>query len=614
MCGIVGYVGPGEAWPIVFQGLQRLAYRGYDSAGIAVTGVGGTLEIRKSPGKVQELQPAQGEAPPSGTAAIGHTRWATHGEPNAPNAHPHCDCSRGVALVHNGIVENYLELKLRLIALGHCFTSDTDTEVIVHLLEEELAHGRSFEASLLGAASRLRGANVVGALRKDEPDKLLALRLGHAGGLVAASRQDEAMFASDLPALASFSRQVCPLDDGEMAIVTPGKLEVVGQAGAAVAKQPLTVPTNSAWADKGGHDHFMLKEILEQPQAIAGALRGRVDFGQGLVTLDGFPLSETDIRGLRRVVLTGCGTSLNAGMLGARLIEEQTGIPATAESSSELRYRHGAIDDRTLVVAIGQSGETADTLAAMSDVRRRGARLLTICNVEGSLATRLAEGALYMGCGLEVGVASTKTFVASLSLLALLSGYLAQVIHGDSGGPGAEVVGQLARAPGLAGRVLAQQDIYRELARRYARFNHFLYLGRGLHHPIAAEGALKLKEISYIHAEAYPAGEMKHGPIALVDGAMPVVAIATDGPLYDKMVGNMLEIKARGGLVIAVASEGNAELAGLVDDVVYIPACEGVLSPLLAVLPLQLLAYHIAVRRGCDVDQPRNLAKTVTVE
>ena len=611
MCGIVGYVGLSESWPIVFSGLQRLGYRGYDSAGIAVIGSDGTLEIRKSAGRVQELEPPPGEKPPSGTTAIGHTRWATHGAPNDPNAHPHSDCSGSIALVHNGIVENYLDLKRKLTSAGHRFTSDTDTEVIVHLLEEEMARGLSFEASLLQVAGELRGANAIGALRRDEPDKLLALRLGYAGGLVAASREAEAMFASDLPALVSFSSEVCPLDDGEMAIVTPGKVKVVGRSGSAVAKKSLTVPLSSAWVDKEGHDHFMLKEILEQPQAISSALRGRVDFDQELVTLDDFPLSDAEIQSLSRVMLVGCGTSLNAGMLGAQLIEELAGIPATAESSSELRYRKPVIDERTLVVAIGQSGETADTLAAMEDVRQRGGRLITICNVEASLATRMAEGTLYMRSGVEVGVASTKTFVASMTLLALLAGYLGQA-HGTASR--ADVVGQLARAPGLMGSVLAQRARYRDIAQRYARYDHFLFLGRGLHYPIAVEGALKLKEISYIHAEAYPAGEMKHGPIALIDGRMPVVAIATAGPLYDKMVGNIMEVKARGGSVIAVATEGDTTLASLVDDIIYLPQCEGILSPMLSVLPLQLLAYNIALRRGCDVDQPRNLAKTVTVE
>ena len=355
----------------------------------------------------------------------------------------------------------------------------------------------------------------------------------------------------------------------------------------------------------------MLKEILEQPQAISSALRGRVDFDQEQITLEDFPLRDAEIRSLSRIMLVGCGTSLNAGMLGAQLIEELAGIPASAESSSELRYRKPVIDERTLVVAIGQSGETADTLAAMGDVRQRGGRLITICNVEGSLATRMAEGTLYMRSGVEVGVASTKTFVASMTLLALLAGYLGQARDTASR---ADVVGQLARAPGLMGSVLAQRAIYREIAQRYARYDHFLFLGRGLHYPIAAEGALKLKEISYIHAEAYPAGEMKHGPIALIDGRMPVVAIATAGPLYDKMVGNIMEVKARGGSVIAVATEGDTTLASLVDDIIYLPQCEGILSPMLSVLPLQLLAYNIALRRGCDVDQPRNLAKTVTVE
>ena len=611
MCGIVGYVGSNESWPIVFAGLQRLAYRGYDSAGIAVIGADGSLEIRKSAGKVQELEPAPGETLPSGRAAIGHTRWATHGVPNDPNAHPHSDCHGNIALVHNGIVENYLELKSLLTASGHRFTSDTDTEVIVHLLEEAMTRGVSFEGSLLEAGAQLRGANTIGVLHRDDPDKLLAMRLGYAGGLLVTSRDGEAMFASDLPALVPFSSDVCPLDDGELAVIVPGKVKVVGPSGSTVVRKPMTVPPESVCVDKGGHDHFMLKEILEQPQSVSSALRGRVDFERGLVTLDDFPLSDTEISGLSRVMLVGCGTSLNAGMLGAHLIEELAGIPATAESSSELRYRNPVIDDRTLVVAIGQSGETADTLAAMQDVRQRGARLITICNAEGSLATRTAESTLYMRSGVEVGVASTKTFVASVTLLGLLAAYLGQVRGNNAG---ASIVQQLGRAPALMGSVLAQRDCYREMAERYARYDHFLYLGRGLDYPIAVEGALKLKEISYIHAEAYPAGEMKHGPIALIDERMPVVALATAGALYDKMVGNIMEVKARGGSVIALATEGDTTLASSVDDIIYLPQCDGVLSPLVTILPLQMLAYHTALRRGCDVDQPRNLAKTVTVE
>lgn len=611
MCGIVGYVGTRESWPIVFAGLQRLAYRGYDSAGIAIIGPDGNLAIRKSAGKVQEIEPGPSETPPPGATGIGHTRWATHGAPNRVNAHPHSDCSGNIALVHNGIVENYIDLKRMLTACGHQFTSDTDTEVIVHLLEDALARGLSFEASLQEAGGQLRGANAIGVLRRDEPHKLLAMRLGYAGGLVAASRQGEAMLASDLPALVPFSSEVCPLDDGEMAVVTPGKVKVVGRGGSTIAKSTLAVPPESAWVDKEGHGHFMLKEILEQPQALSSALRGRVDFGRGVVTLGDFALTHTEIRNLSRAMLIGCGTSLNAGMLGALLIEDVAGIPATVESSSELRYRSPVIDDRTLVVAIGQSGETADSLAAMEAVKQRGARLITICNVEGSLAARTAESTLYMRSGIEVGVASTKTFTASIVLLALLAEYLR---HVRGAGSSVDLASQLARAPELMGRVLSHQAHYRDIAHRYARYDHFLYLGRGMEYPIAVEGALKLKEISYIHAEAYPAGEMKHGPIALIDERMPVVAIATAGPLYEKMVGNIMEVKARGALVLALATEGDTVLAPLVDDIIYLPQCDGVVSPLLSVLPLQLLAYHIAVRRGCDVDQPRNLAKTVTVE
>ena len=607
-------MGHREAWPIIFEGLSRLEHRGYDSAGIGILTPSGKLEIRKSAGKVRELELLPSQDSPSGTVGIGHTRWATHGEASDTNAHPHTDCDHQIAVVHNGIVENYRELKQELLVRGHRFTSETDSEVIAHLLEEGLASGESFEASLLRLASQLQGANAIAAIRRDEPTKLLALRLGHAGGLVVAQRDGEAMFASDLPALVPFASEVCFLNNGEMAVIAREGTDIITSTGKSVVKHKMPVSSEASWVDKGGHDHFMLKEILEQPQALSSALRGRVDFDRGVVRLEELSLTNTQLAELQRVVLIGCGTSLNACMVGHYLIEELAGIPTTAESSSEFRYRKSRMDSHTLVIAVGQSGETADTLAAMQDVKDRGGRLATICNVEGSQATRLAEATLYMRSGLEVGVASTKTFIASLTILALMAVYLGQARGTLGADRRRQILQELARGPNLMGRIVAQQVSYKELAQRYARFDHFLYLGRGLMYPIAIEGALKLKEISYIHAEGHAAGEMKHGPIALVDDRMPVLAIAPRGLLYDKMVSNIKEVKARGGTVVAVATEGDEELAAQVDDVLYIPQCEEVLSPILAVLPLQLLAYHVAVRRGCDVDQPRNLAKSVTVE
>ena len=614
MCGIVGYVGHREAWPIIFQVLQRLEYRGYDSAGIGVLTPTGELDLRKSAGKVRELTSAGGVSSPAGTAGVGHTRWATHGVPSRANAHPHTDCTSQLALVHNGIVENYQELKRDLLSKGHRFTSDTDTEVIVHLVEDCLARGKGFETSVLDATSLLIGTNTIGVARKDEPGKLLALRQGHAGSLVVAQGEGEAMFASDLSALESFATEASFLDDGEMAVVTKDGIEITNLAGKSVSKMPVALPQDNLWVDKGGHDHFMLKEILEQPQSLSSALRGRVDFEQGRVTLGDFPLSDVAVEQLQRVLLVGCGTSLNACIVGRNLVEDLAGIPATVESSSEYRYRNSRADERTLVIAVGQSGETADTLAAMAEVKSQGGRLITICNSEGSQATRIAEATLYMGAGLEVGVASTKTFVASLVILGLIGAYLGQMNGRLDEGRRRNLLNELARGPNLAGQVVSNLATFRDLALKYARYDHFLYLGRGLTYPIALEGALKLKEISYIHAEGYAAGEMKHGPIALIDDRMPVVAIAPKGPLYDKMINNIKEVKARNGTVIAIASEGDEELAAEVDDILYIPRCQEILTPILAVIPLQLLAYYVALRRGCDVDQPRNLAKSVTVE
>ena len=614
MCGIVGYVGHREAWPIIFEGLQRLEYRGYDSAGIGVLDPTGQLVFRRSAGKVRELAVPPGHEWPAGTLGIGHTRWATHGVPTDANAHPHTDCLGQVAVVHNGIVENYMELKRDLLSRGHHFGSDTDSEVIAHLMEEGLARGDSFETSLLHVASLLRGANAIGVVRSEEQHELLALRLGSAGGLVVAQRDGETMLASDLQALIPFAREVCFLEEGEIAVLTREQVKVIDSTGKSVLKKMLTMPHEATWADKAGYDHFMLKEIMEQPEAVSSALRGRVDFEKGLVSLGDLPLSDAEVRGLSRVVLIAAGTSLNACMVGKYFIEEMAGVPADVESSSEFRYGKRAIDDRTLVIAVGQSGETADTLAAMKEVRDRGGRLITICNIEGSQATRLAEATFYMRSGLEVGVASTKTFMASLTILQLIAGYLGRVRRELSQSGSARLVKELSTLPNLVGRVLADHQTYKELALRYARFDHFLYLGRGLTYPIAVEGALKLKEISYIHAEGYAAGEMKHGPIALIDERMPVLAVVPRGALYEKMVNNIREVKARGGVVIAVATEGDTELQDQVDDIIYIPQCAEALSPMLAIPPLQLLAYYIALRRGCDVDQPRNLAKSVTVE
>ncbi len=621
MCGIVGYLGPRDAWSTVLDAMHRLEYRGYDSSGIAVLTPEGRLEVHKSAGKVRELTAASGGPGPKGHLGLGHTRWATHGRPTDANAHPHTDCRGRVAVVHNGIVENYLQLRERLQAGGHAFTSETDSEVIAHLIEDGLDRDLGFEAAFLSMKEHLLGSQaIVAAMEGGGKKTLMAARLGHAGGIVLSHRPEEghrpgeAAVSSDLAALLPLADSVTFLEDGETAVVRQDGIRFLGRDHREVHKTPQPVPRGTTWAEKGGYRHFMLKEIMEQPQAVAGALRDRVDFQRGEVTLDELPLTDAEVRDIDRVVLVGCGTSLYAAMVGRHYMEELAGLNAEVDSASEYRYRNIHVDSRTLVVSIGQSGETADTLAAMAAVREKGGRLLTICNAEGSQATRLAEGTLYMRAGPEIGVASTKTFMASLTVLALLAIHLGRVRQALGAGDSQRLLEEMARLPNQLGGVLAGQDAYGALARRYHRSDDFLYMGRGITHPVALEGALKLKEIGYIHAEGYAAGEMKHGPIALIDPGMPVVAVAPRGRLYGKMANNVKEVKARDGSVIAVVSEGDRELASQVDDVIEIPACQEAFSPMLAVAPLQLLAYHIAVRRGCDVDQPRNLAKSVTVE
>ena len=615
MCGIVGYIGHRDVWPILLEGLQRLEYRGYDSVGITVLTPSGQLQSHKSVGKVREITAGRDGEFLQGHLGLGHTRWATHGKPSIANAHPHTDCHGRIAVVHNGIVENYLRLKKDLISRGHTFTSETDSEVIPHLVEEGLDNGLSFEEAFCRLSSQLQGSQAIVATHAGEPqERLLAMRLGNAGGIVVAHRPGEAMVSSDLPATLLLGGRVNFLEDGEVAIVTKEEVEFHESDGKVISKAAQPIPPDAGWVDKEGYKHFMLKEIMEQPRVAASSLRERVNFEKAEVTLEDFPLSEGEVRELRRVVLIGCGTSHHAAMVGRYFVEDLAGISAEVESASEFRYRSLHMDEGTLVISVGQSGETADTLAAMAAVREKGARLLTICNVEGSQATRLAEGTLAMRSGLEIGVASTKTFTASLVILALISMYLGQIRGHIPRERVESVIDQLARLPHLLGSILSDHRPYKRLARKFYQYKHFLYLGRGVTYPIALEGALKLKEISYIHAEGYAAGEMKHGPIALIDPDMPVAAIAPEGPLYSKMVNNIKEVKARDGVVLAVVTEGDQELPSQVDEVLYIPRSTELLTPILAVVPLQLLAYYIAVRCGCDVDQPRNLAKSVTVE
>ena len=620
MCGIVGYLGNQEAWPIILEGLQRLEYRGYDSAGIAISDSSGQLHFRKTLGKVVGLVSVGLPDFPKGFAGIGHTRWATHGKPSSANAHPHTGCHGDIALVHNGIVENFLELKRRLQEQGHQFTSETDTEVITHLIEEGCTEGLSFEDSFLRLGGLLKGSQAIAAMMQGETGKMCVMRLGNAGGIVVANRDGQSIVASDLPALLPLFRTDSPsgdvafLEPGEMAVVTREGVAYIDLAGNALNKQLLHVTPEDVLIDKGGYRHFMLKEIKEQPQAVTAALRERVDFEQGRVHLPEFPISNADIKQLQRVMLIGCGTSLHAAQVGRHLIERLAGLPAEAESASEFRYRDAYINDRTLYVSIAQSGETADTVAAMHEIKAKGGRMITICNVQGSQTSRLAEGTLYMGAGMEVGVASTKTFISSLTILNLLAVYLGQVRGQLSPDDSRRLVDDLARCPTLIGDMLADTSRYLQLARRFVGYNNFMFLGRGINSPIAAEGALKLKEISYIHAESYPAGEMKHGPIALIHTEMATLALAPRDSLFEKMLSNVKEVKARDGVVIGITTVGDTELTEEVDEVICIPEAPEHLVPILATIPMQLLAYHIAVLRGCDVDQPRNLAKSVTVE
>ncbi len=620
MCGIVGYVGDREAWPIILEGLQRLEYRGYDSSGIAVIDSSGELQFRKTEGKIGALAVAGQQQLLQGSVGLGHTRWATHGRPSDANAHPHTDCHRRVAVVHNGIVENFLELRSTLQESGHTFTSDTDTEVITHLIEEGLDQGLGFEEAFRRMGRTVKGSQAITATLKGEPARILALRLGHAGGIVVAHRNGQGIVASDLPALMPLFRHepvidgVAFLDSGEMAVVTPGGARYCLLDGRPIEKQTRTVSPEDIMIDKGGYRHFMLKEIMEQPQAVASAMRERVDFQEGRIQLPDVPLSIDEIRALKRVVLVGCGTSLHAAQVGRRLVEQLAGIPAEAESASEFRYRDPYIDQNTLVVSIGQSGETADTVAAMHLAQEKGGRLITLCNVENSQATRLAEYTLYLRAGIEIGVASTKTFLASLTTLNLLAAFLGQARGVLDRARTRRLVDDLSHCPRLVGEMLADTEVYRQLARKLYTFNNFLYLGRGATAPIAMEGALKLKEISYVHAEGFPAGEMKHGPIALIDRGMATLALAPRDRMYDKVVNNVKEVKARDGVVVAVATQGDREISSQVDHTLYIPDAPENLIPLLATVPLQLFAYHMAELRGCDVDQPRNLAKSVTVE
>jgi glucosamine--fructose-6-phosphate aminotransferase (isomerizing) len=613
MCGIVGYIGPRDATPIILNGLKRLEYRGYDSAGLAVVH-DGRLEIRKDAGKLSQLVDLVERSPIRGAPGVGHTRWATHGAPSARNAHPHVGQTERIVVVHNGIVENFLELKDELVAEGVQFRSDTDTESIVHLVEHYVAAGSNFVEAARRTFQRLDGANVVVMLSADEPDKIVTARIGNAGGVVLGLGDSENFIASDTPAIMDHTRRVVFLDSRQMAVVTADAVKVETLEGAPVTPEIHMVAWDPVTAEKGEYRHFMQKEIHEQARAITDTLAGRVDFPGGRVRLPDLNLTPELAGRLQKLVITGCGTAGYAGMVGKYLIEKIARLPVEVMIASEFRYSDPIVDERTAILAISQSGETADTLAAMEEGRRKGAIIWSIVNAIGSQAMRLADGYISMQTGSEIGVASTKAFTAPL-----IDQYMLAVLLADLRGTLNDVdrrslVADLRLVPDLVGRTLDREAEAESLALVLKDFDNFLYLGRGINMPIAYEGALKLKEISYIHAEGYPAGEMKHGPIALIDEHMPVVCLAPMDPWHEKMISQIQQAKARGGIVVALATDGDELVAALADHVLRVPPAPWLLSPAVTVIPLQLLAYHIATLRGLDVDQPRNLAKSVTVE
>jgi glutamine---fructose-6-phosphate transaminase (isomerizing) len=614
VCGIVGYVGPREALPLLMGGLRRLEYRGYDSAGVAVQ-ENGTLEVLRAEGKLDNLAAIVTTHPTPGHTGIGHTRWATHGRPSEQNAHPHVDCSGVTAVIHNGIIENFETLKAPLVAKGHRFTSETDTEVAVHLLEDELAQGRTLDEAALAVLPRLEGAAALAFISAKDPGKIVAARISNAGGVIVGYGEGENFLASDAPALLEHTRRVSFLDHGEVAIITRNAVSFRAITGEKIDKKIETVTWDPIAAAKSGYKHFLLKEINEQPRAISDTLLGRVERSSGRVVFDdNLKMDEAFVRGIPRISFVACGTASYAALIGKYLIERVARIPCDVEIASEYRYRQPAVTKGQLVVAVTQSGETVDTLAAMEEAKKRGARLLSVVNVVGSQASRVSDDVIYLHAGPEISVASTKAYAAMVVDLYLFAIFLGQRRGTIDQERSRKLLAEAFHLPTLVDAVLQEEPKVRALAYRYHAAHNFLFLGRGVNYPTALEGALKLKELSYIHAEGTAAGEMKHGTNALIDEDLPVVAIALKDSVYKKIRSNMEEVRARAGVVIAIATDGDDEITGKADEVIRIPAVEELLSPVLAVVPLQLLAYHIADRRGNDVDQPRNLAKAVTVE
>src|ERR1700680_3802522 len=620
MCGIVGYIGPKKVVPVIIEGLRKLEYRGYDSAGIAVVNGAGKLEIRRAPGKLRNLEEVLAKSPMEGTYGIGHTRWATHGRPTEENAHPHRDCTGQIVVVHNGIIENYLELKEKLQREGHKFVTETDTEVVAHLVEKNMKNG-SLEEAVRQSLKELRGIYSLVFLSAKEPQKIVAARLGPPS--VIGLGEGEYFVASDIPALLEHTREIFFLVDGDIAVLTPQGVRVMDHNGRPVSRPAHHVAWDPIMAEKGGYKHFMQKEIFEQPRAVRDTLLGRISQDTGKIFLDDMKITEQQFRDFQQVRIVACGTSWHAGLAGKFMIERLARMQVEVDYGSEFRYRDPILDSKTLTVCISQSGETADTLAAQREAKSKGSPTLAICNVIGSMITREAAGTIPTHAGPEIGVASTKAFTAQLTALFLLAGYLGQVRGKVSPECAIKLMQEITRIPHKMERILqtAEKGVCENLARQLFRHSDFLYLGRGIHYPIALEGALKLKEISYIHAEGYPAGEMKHGPNALIDENLPVVVLATRDETdpesmtrYEKSVSNIQEVKARDGIVITIATENDHLARAASDHIIELPPAPELLSPLLEIIPLQLLAYHIAVRRGCDVDQPRNLAKSVTVE
>ncbi|MCC6261383.1 MAG: glutamine--fructose-6-phosphate transaminase (isomerizing) [Anaerolineales bacterium] len=613
MCGIVGYVGAQNATPIILSGLKRLEYRGYDSAGVAVIN-GNQIEVRRDAGKLSQLVDLVGKSPLNGAPGIGHTRWATHGAPSAKNAHPHLGNSGRMVVVHNGIVENFLELKEELSSEGVTFNSDTDTETIVHLAEHHKAGGISFAEAARRTFKQIDGANVVVLISADEPDKIITARIGNAGGVVIGLGTGENFLASDIPAILDHTRKVIFLESRQMAVVTKDSVQIETIDGQEVKPEIHTIAYDAVSAEKGEYRHFMQKEIHEQVRALTDTVAGRVDFQEGRIRLPELKLTPELAKRIQRIYITACGTAAYAGMVGKYLIEKIARIPVEVVIASEFRYSDPIVDENTVVMAISQSGETADTLAAMEEGRKKGAIIWSIVNAIGSQAMRVSDGTIAMQTGPEIGVASTKAFTAPLVDQYMLAILLADLRGTLDEKTRKQLVADLRLIPDLAGRALDKESEIEKVAYQLKDIAGCLYLGRGINMPIAYEGALKLKEISYIHAEGYPAGEMKHGPIALIDEEMPVLCLAPQDPWHEKMISQIQQAKARGGMVIAVATEGDELVANMADHILWIPKTPWMLSPIISVLPLQLLAYHIAAIRGLDVDQPRNLAKSVTVE